>query len=96
MIRLIKSLLIAPIRIYQFLLSPWLGHWCRFTPSCSNYAIEAIQTCGPLLGVYYATRRVLRCHPWCKGGHDPVPCGSSITKPHNHLPINSQPRNHSD
>lgn len=73
MISLLKAILIAPIKAYQFLLSPWLGHWCRFTPTCSNYAIEAIQVRGPFLGFLLAVRRVSRCHPWCQGGHDPVP-----------------------
>ena len=73
MTSLLKAILIAPIRAYQYLLSPWLGHWCRFTPTCSNYAIEAIQIRGPFLGLLLAFRRVSRCHPWCQGGHDPVP-----------------------
>jgi hypothetical protein len=69
----LKTLLVAPIRAYQYLLSPWLGHGCRFTPTCSNYAIEAIQLRGPFTGVLLAIRRISRCHPWCQGGHDPVP-----------------------
>jgi len=96
MIRFFKALLIAPVRAYQFLLSPWLGHWCRFTPSCSNYAIEAIQTRGPLLGLYYSLRRILRCHPWCDGGHDPVPMANSKKLSHKDLPTTGRPRNHSD
>jgi len=77
--RWLKLSLIAPIKAYQYLLSPWLGQWCRFTPSCSNYAIEAIQIRGPVVGLLLALRRVSRCHPWCKGGHDPVP-----NSPHQH------------
>ena len=73
MISWLKIVLIAPIRAYQYVLSPWLGHWCRFTPSCSNYAIEAIKVRGPLVGLWLAIRRISRCHPWCQGGHDPVP-----------------------
>jgi putative membrane protein insertion efficiency factor len=68
-----QRLLILPLRAYRLLLSPWLGNQCRFEPSCSRYAIEAIERRGALQGSYLATRRVLRCHPWCEGGHDPVP-----------------------
>lgn len=75
-----KKILIAPIKAYQFFLSPWLGHWCRFTPSCSNYAIQAIQLRGPFTGLLLAIRRVSRCHPWCEGGHDPVPESSRHSK----------------
>ncbi len=70
---MIKTLLTAPIRAYKFFLSPWLGQSCRFTPTCSTYAIEAIETWGPLRGTALAASRLGRCHPWCKGGHDPVP-----------------------
>lgn len=83
---LFNALLIAPIRFYQFFLSPWLGHWCRFTPSCSHYAIEAIQTRGPLLGMLLAIKRVLRCHPWCDGGYDPVPTATNVQTPVKVLP----------
>ena len=69
----LSALLIAPIRAYRLLLSPWLGSACRFTPTCSAYAIEAIEAHGPGPGSYLATRRILRCHPWCAGGIDPVP-----------------------
>ena len=96
MIRLFKIILIAPIRAYQYFLSPWLGHWCRFTPSCSNYAIEAIQTRGPLLGLFFAFKRVLRCHPWCKGGLDPVPSATRPASVHNHTSTSCRQRNHSD
>jgi len=70
---MIKTLLTAPIRAYKYFLSPWLGHSCRFTPTCSTYAIEAIETWGPWRGLDLASRRIGRCHPWCHGGHDPVP-----------------------
>lgn len=69
--------LIAPIRFYRALISPMLPPSCRFTPSCSHYAIEAIEKHGPLKGLVLALRRLLRCHPitWLGGSHgyDPVP-----------------------
>jgi putative membrane protein insertion efficiency factor len=70
---MLKAILIAPIRFYRFFLSPWVGHQCRFTPTCSAYAIEAIQTHGAGKGMWLALRRLSRCHPWTAGGHDPVP-----------------------
>lgn len=68
-----KQLLIALLRAYQYALSPMLGRSCRFFPSCSDYAVEAIGRHGALKGSYLAARRVLRCHPWHPGGYDPVP-----------------------
>ncbi|NEN75263.1 membrane protein insertion efficiency factor YidD [Pelistega sp. NLN82] len=70
---MLSKLFIAPIRFYQYVLSPWLGRSCRFTPTCSAYTIEAIQKHGPFKGVYLGAHRICRCNPWCKGGHDPVP-----------------------
>ena len=66
-------ILVALIRAYQLLLSPWWGRQCRFTPSCSNYALEAVERHGAARGTWLAVRRVLRCHPWHPGGFDPVP-----------------------
>lgn len=68
-----SKVLIAFIRLYQMTLSPLLGQNCRFTPSCSRYAIEAIERHGAVRGFGYAVRRILRCQPFCEGGHDPVP-----------------------
>ena len=61
------------IRLYQWTLSPLLGPTCRFYPSCSNYALEALQRYGFLRGSWLAVRRIGRCHPWHPGGIDPVP-----------------------
>ena len=67
------NLLILLIRAYQVALSPYFGQQCRFSPTCSQYAIEAVQKHGAIKGVFYASRRIGRCHPWHPGGHDPVP-----------------------
>ena len=68
-----KTLLVMVLRGYQLLLSPMLGPRCRFYPSCSNYAIEALRVHGAARGSWLAARRVGRCHPWNAGGLDPVP-----------------------
>lgn len=68
-----KTLLIGVLRAYKYLVSPWLGTRCRFHPSCSDYAVEALRKHGLLKGLRLAVWRVLRCHPWNDGGHDPVP-----------------------
>jgi uncharacterized protein len=68
-----RALLIALIRVYQLGISPLLGPHCRFYPSCSQYAREAIERHGALRGGWLALRRILRCHPWQPGGVDPVP-----------------------
>jgi putative membrane protein insertion efficiency factor len=61
------------IKVYRLILSPWVGNQCRFHPSCSNYAEEAIRTHGALKGGMLTLRRLGRCHPWHEGGCDPVP-----------------------
>ena len=66
-------LLVLPIRFYQLCISPLLGPSCRFTPTCSEYARQAILKHGPVKGLYLAIRRLLRCHPWGGSGYDPVP-----------------------
>ncbi|PIE82731.1 MAG: membrane protein insertion efficiency factor YidD [Candidatus Contendobacter odensis] len=72
-----RSILIALIRSYQLILSPLIGQHCRFYPSCSQYAREAIELHGAFYGTGLAIRRLLRCHPWHVGGVDPVPEPSS-------------------
>ena len=69
----IRDALIGGVRAYRLLLSPWLGNACRFEPTCSRYAIDALDVHGAALGSYLALRRLGRCHPWCDGGFDPVP-----------------------
>ncbi len=61
------------IRVYQRYISPMLGKRCRYYPTCSDYAIKAIETHGPIKGIALATGRIFRCNPWAKGGFDPVP-----------------------
>lgn len=68
-----KKFFIFPIRFYQRYISPMLPPACRFTPTCSQYAIEAIEKYGIFKGLYLAIRRILRCHPWGGRGYDPVP-----------------------
>ncbi len=64
---------IAAIRGYRLVLSPWLGNVCRFEPTCSSYAIGATERHGVAVGAALTAARILRCHPWCEGGLDPVP-----------------------
>ena len=73
MMTLLSTVLIAPIRWYQRWISPALPPTCRFYPSCSAYAVRALEIHGPVLGLYLAIRRLLRCHPWTPGGIDQVP-----------------------
>jgi hypothetical protein len=68
-----KTLLLALLRAYQYALRPLLGANCRFYPSCSEFAREAIERHGAVRGVWLAARRLLRCHPYHPGGYDPVP-----------------------
>ena len=70
---MIRQLLIALVKAYRLLLSPWLGQSCRFTPTCSAYSIEALERHGAAVGSYLTLKRIARCQPWCEGGHDPVP-----------------------
>jgi putative membrane protein insertion efficiency factor len=71
---LLVIILLTPIRIYQKFISPFLPSSCRYTPTCSAYAAQALQKHGPIKGSYLAIVRILNCHPWSgKHGHDPVP-----------------------
>lgn len=70
---MITALLVLGVRIYQWTLRPFIGAHCRFEPTCSAYAIEALRTHGAAAGSVLAARRVLRCNPWHDGGLDPVP-----------------------
>lgn len=72
-LRVPQRLLIGLVKGYRLLLSPWLGSSCRFTPTCSAYALEALAQHGAAGGSYLTVARLSRCHPWCEGGQDPVP-----------------------
>jgi len=71
---LIRRIGMLPVRLYRSTLAYVLGGHCRFTPSCSQYALEAIERYGVIKGWWLALCRIGRCHPFCKGGFDPVPC----------------------
>lgn len=70
---MIRKALIVLVKGYRLFFSPWLGSSCRFEPTCSVYAIDALRQHGSLAGSYLTAHRLLRCQPWCAGGHDPVP-----------------------
>ena len=71
----LAAVLIGLVRVYQATLSPLIGRHCRFQPTCSNYFIEAVRLRGPLVGAMLGIWRILRCHPFSRGGFDPVPPG---------------------
>ena len=68
-----RAILIGAVRAYRCFLSPWLGSGCRFEPTCSAYALEALERHGAMAGSVLTVARLGRCHPWCAGGLDPVP-----------------------
>lgn len=68
-----KALLLGLIKVYQYIASPWVGNQCRFHPTCSHYAKEAIEIHGSIKGCYLTVRRLAKCHPWHPGGFDYVP-----------------------
>ena len=74
-----QKLLMLLVKGYRLILSPWLGSSCRFTPTCSAYALDALESHGAAKGSYLTLRRLSRCHPWCVGGHDPVPKAQNAT-----------------
>jgi len=86
-----RRLLIALIGVYRYLISPLLGNNCRFYPSCSEYAQQAIREHGAAYGTFLAARRLSRCHPWHEGGVDPVPaarkksCSGETCRSHSHI-----------
>lgn len=69
----VQWLLVGVVKAYRLTLSPWIGSSCRFTPTCSAYSLQALQQHGAAAGSYLTVARIARCHPWCAGGHDPVP-----------------------
>ena len=77
--RLPQKLLVALVKAYRLLLSPWLGSSCRFEPSCSAYSLQALQQLGAVKGSYLTLARLARCHPWCHGGYDPVPSSAPVS-----------------
>lgn len=82
---MMQRLLIGLVKAYRLLLSPWLGQACRFEPTCSVYAIGALEQHGALVGSYLTLRRIGRCQPWCQGGHDPVPPKAQHPAPRSRL-----------
>ena len=71
-----RRVLVTLVRGYRLLLSPWLGSSCRFEPTCSAYSLQALERHGAAAGTYVTVGRLLRCHPFCRGGYDPVPAGA--------------------
>jgi hypothetical protein len=78
---MMARLLILLVKGYRLFLSPWLGSSCRFEPTCSVYALQALQRFGAAKGGYLMLHRIGRCHPWCDGGLDPVPQASAKHSP---------------
>ncbi|MGD2054524.1 MAG: membrane protein insertion efficiency factor YidD [Gammaproteobacteria bacterium] len=74
-----RQILIALIKLYRYAISPYLAPSCRYTPTCSSYAIEAVQRFGIFRGGWMAIRRISRCHPWHEAGYDPVPENNDLT-----------------
>ena len=73
-----RQILIALIKLYRYAISPYLAPSCRYTPTCSSYAIEAVQRFGVFRGSWMAIRRISRCHPWHEAGYDPVPDNNDL------------------
>ena len=90
---MMKALLMVLVRGYRLVISPWLGPSCRFEPSCSTYALQALELHGAAAGSYMTLRRLVRCQPWCEGGDDPVP--DQAPKLFTGLTSSSSPKNSS-
>ena len=75
-----RIILISILKAYQYLISPLLGQRCRFYPSCSSYAIAAIENHGIIRGIFFAVKRLVKCQPWHSGGYDPIPKSTKPTK----------------
>ncbi len=75
---MMQQLLVGIVKAYRLFLSPWLGSACRFEPTCSLYSIQALEKHGAAKGSYLTLKRLVRCHPWCEGGCDPVPTHFSL------------------
>ena len=73
MLQILSLPFIAIVKLYQLIISPWLGPSCRYIPTCSQYAIEALKKYGPFKGLWLTLKRIAKCHPWGGHGHDPVP-----------------------
>ncbi len=86
-----KHVLVALLRVYRAVVSPLYGQVCRYHPSCSAYALEAVQVHGSLRGTWMSARRVGRCHPWAAGGYDPVPPARGAPPPDDPAPAPSSP-----
>jgi putative membrane protein insertion efficiency factor len=91
-IKPVQYALLAIVRGYRFFFSPWVGSACRFEPTCSQYALQALQQHGAGAGSYLAARRLLRCHPWCDGGFDPVPATVLAHRPGLFTSLSNQTR----
>ena len=75
-----QRVLMGLVKAYRLVLSPWLGSACRFEPTCSAYALQALEQHGAVAGATLTVYRLARCQPWCKGGHDPVPATIFFTR----------------
>jgi hypothetical protein len=73
LVKVLNAFFIGLVRVYQVAISPWFGSNCRFTPTCSNYTIEAIREWGAFKGIILGVKRFSKCHPWGAHGYDPVP-----------------------
>lgn len=91
----LKKVLVFPfvllIKFYQLCISPFTPPSCRFTPTCSQYGLEAFRKHGPIKGLYLTTRRILRCHPWGGSGYDPVPEEFHFFRKNTHAPERENP-----